>query len=351
ENWLRYIFEEKLKAEEAGEILRVISESGQATMERKKEEKVVRKKSARIKDIKSNLKKYQLKTTPISEKDLERVKYNIMSGRSVNIYLQEETYNQLRQAVGGRKISRFINEAVLEKLNKELEKDQEDFQQKLIRGYQAMAKNKKLKADLAVWDETLGDSYNESRKPIRPCLIISNNQQNIYDEEVIALPLTTEEVIPGEVQSFEIPVVAKETGLDVDSRILTNRIHTFNKELRLLKRLGRVSEEGKQKKINWKEFLTKINFLHNLLDKFKFLLGTCIWASLGILVGGLLLVLFKNKGQLIIDNTPEFLEFCKKSNGLVFFGPIGSGKTAILAMLANELPGENKYATFPCQLP
>lgn len=84
----------------------------------------------------------------------------------------------------------------------------------------------------------------ESRKPIRPCLIISNDQQNIYDEEVIGLPLTTEEVIPGEVQPFEIPVVAnKETGLEKDSRILTNRIHTFNKELRLLKRLGRVSEE------------------------------------------------------------------------------------------------------------
>lgn len=82
-----------------------------------------------------------------------------MSGRSVNIYLQEETYNQLRQVAGGRKISRFINEAVVEKLNKELEKDKKNFQQRLIRGYQAMAKNKKLKADLAAWDEILGDSY------------------------------------------------------------------------------------------------------------------------------------------------------------------------------------------------
>ncbi|CAG8792674.1 25959_t:CDS:1, partial [Racocetra persica] len=82
----------KLKAEEAGEILRVIEESGyekdetewlkgmkfnrnlllQYLAERKKEEKVVRKKSQRIKDIKTNLKKYGLKTTPISEKDLER---------------------------------------------------------------------------------------------------------------------------------------------------------------------------------------------------------------------------------------------------------------------------------------
>jgi len=42
----------------------------------------------------------------------------------------------------------------------------------------------------------------ENRKPYRPCLIISNNQQNLYDEEVIALPLTTKEVIEGEVQPF-----------------------------------------------------------------------------------------------------------------------------------------------------
>ena len=84
----------------------------------------------------------------------------------------------------------------------------------------------------------------ESRKPFRPCLVISNDSQNIYDEEIIALPLTTEEVIPGEIQPFEIPVQSnKETGLDEDSRILTNRIHTFNKELRLIKRLGKVGPE------------------------------------------------------------------------------------------------------------
>jgi hypothetical protein len=126
-----------------------------------------------------------------------------------------------------------------------------------------------------------------------------------------------------------------------------------------------------KKKINWKEliqtykFLLLIpllllflfyrpsqgSFLANLLDKLKFLFLTLIWAVLGILVGGLLLVLFKNKGQLIIDNTREFLEFCKNSHGIVFFGPIDSGKTAILAMLAHALPTENKYASFPCQLP
>jgi mRNA-degrading endonuclease toxin of MazEF toxin-antitoxin module len=83
----------------------------------------------------------------------------------------------------------------------------------------------------------------ESRKPFRPCLVISNDSQNIYDEEIIALPLTTGEVIEGEIQPFEILAKSnKETGLDEDSRILTNRIHTFNKELRLIRRLGQVNQ-------------------------------------------------------------------------------------------------------------
>ncbi|CAG8800548.1 10141_t:CDS:1, partial [Cetraspora pellucida] len=40
--------------------------------ERKKEERVVRKKSARIKDIKTNLKKYQLKTEKLTPQDIEK---------------------------------------------------------------------------------------------------------------------------------------------------------------------------------------------------------------------------------------------------------------------------------------
>ena len=92
ENWLKYIFEEKLKAEESGEILRVIEESGMATSEeewlksmkfnrnlllkylaeRKKEEKAVRKKRERIKDIKGSLKKYGVSDKKISKEDLEK---------------------------------------------------------------------------------------------------------------------------------------------------------------------------------------------------------------------------------------------------------------------------------------
>jgi uncharacterized protein (UPF0297 family) len=73
-----------------------------------------------------------------------------MTGRQVNIYLQEKTYNAVRQLVGPRQISRYINQAVEEKLTKEQKRDKKELEQKLIRGYQAMAKNKKLKADLDV---------------------------------------------------------------------------------------------------------------------------------------------------------------------------------------------------------
>ena len=82
----------------------------------------------------------------------------------------------------------------------------------------------------------------ETSKPYRPCLVISNNEQNEFDEEVIVVPLTTREVIAGEVQFFEVPVeINQKTGLEEPSRILLNRIHTLNKNLRLIKKLGQVN--------------------------------------------------------------------------------------------------------------
>ena len=71
-----------------------------------------------------------------------------MTGRSVNIYLQEETYNRLRKLTGNRKISRFIDEAIVEKLTKEQERNKEELKKKMIEGYKANAKNKQLQAEL-----------------------------------------------------------------------------------------------------------------------------------------------------------------------------------------------------------
>ncbi|RHZ36190.1 hypothetical protein [endosymbiont GvMRE of Glomus versiforme] len=82
-----------------------------------------------------------------------------MTGRQVNIYLQEEIYLAVRHLVGPRKISRYINEAIEARLSQEQSQKQTELERKLIRGYQAMAKNKKLKTELAVWEETLKDGW------------------------------------------------------------------------------------------------------------------------------------------------------------------------------------------------
>ena len=86
------------------------------------------------------------------------------------------------------------------------------------------------------------DQVKETRKPFRPCLIISHDNQN--DEEIIVSPLTTQAVIRGEIQFFEVLVENnQEIGLDEPSRILLNRIHTIDKELRLIKKIGKVDNK------------------------------------------------------------------------------------------------------------
>ena len=88
-----------------------------------------------------------------------------MTGRSVNIYLQEETYNRLRKLTGNRKISRFVDEAIVEKLTKEQERNKEELKKKMIAGYKANAKNKKLQAELGVWEKiTAHDALTQIEK-------------------------------------------------------------------------------------------------------------------------------------------------------------------------------------------
>jgi len=65
-----------------------------------------------------------------------------MAGRNTNIYFQEETYKRLRQ-VTGEKISKFVNEAVEEKLQKQ----KKEFQKKLAEAYQRTAKSKAMKEE------------------------------------------------------------------------------------------------------------------------------------------------------------------------------------------------------------
>ncbi|CAG8449936.1 9091_t:CDS:2 [Ambispora gerdemannii] len=142
----------KLQAEEAGEILRVIEEK------RKKEEKIVRKKSARIKDIKTNLKKYGLSDKKISPEDLTNKPINLVTeGIEVDLDQEkqepseeelEETYNKIKRLITQRKISRFINEAAEEKLVHEQKKIKDNFKKQLIADYQDATQDEELNKEL-----------------------------------------------------------------------------------------------------------------------------------------------------------------------------------------------------------
>ena len=85
-----------------------------------------------------------------------------MTGRNANIYFPEQTYNKLRQ-VAGVKISRFVAEAVEEKIKREEQQKKKEFQKKLIVGYKTISKNKKIQKEQEVWDETISDMWRKKR--------------------------------------------------------------------------------------------------------------------------------------------------------------------------------------------
>lgn len=90
----------------------------------------------------------------------------------------------------------------------------------------------------------------ESRKPIRPCLVISNDVQNELDRWIMVAPLTTEKI--ESVKEWEV-YLEKTSDLEIDhrSKILFNYLRTVNKK-RLKKYLGKVSSEIMNKaKIAW----------------------------------------------------------------------------------------------------
>lgn len=81
----------------------------------------------------------------------------------------------------------------------------------------------------------------ESRKPIRPVLIISDNIQNEHDEWIAVVPITTEDI--ENIEPFEVFTKnTQETGLDYPSKIQLIYPFTIDKE-RLKKYLGIASRE------------------------------------------------------------------------------------------------------------
>jgi len=93
-----------------------------------------------------------------------------------------------------------------------------------------------------IWLLRNSQRIKELGKDYRPVLIISNNERNEYDNSVVVLPMTTddlENILPVEVFIKNAP----ETGLDCPSKILCDSPFTWNKGIRFQERLGAASPE------------------------------------------------------------------------------------------------------------
>lgn len=67
---------------------------------------------------------------------------------------------------------------------------------------------------------------------IRPSLVVSNNIQNEYDEEIIVVPLSSQEL--ERIEPYEIFIKrSKKNGLEKDSKFLFNRLRNIEKTTRL----------------------------------------------------------------------------------------------------------------------
>jgi len=93
----------------------------------------------------------------------------------------------------------------------------------------------------------------ETPKTFRPCLVISNDVQNEFNELIAVAPITTDGIET--VEPFEVYIEnTSETGLDYPSKIQFIFPMTIDKELRLIdqQRLGIASKEIMEKaKIAW----------------------------------------------------------------------------------------------------
>jgi len=84
-----------------------------------------------------------------------------MRGHNVNIYFSEKIYQKIKPLIAQRKVSEFVNQAVEKELAKEQKKEKAELKEKLITAYQRQAKNKKLQAELSLWDSISGDGLND----------------------------------------------------------------------------------------------------------------------------------------------------------------------------------------------
>ena len=74
--------------------------------------------------------------------------------RTINLTLESNIYHSIKNQIPSGKISPIVNDLLKEYLRKQE-------QEQLKVSYQDFAKNKKVKEELAVWQEAVGDGIND----------------------------------------------------------------------------------------------------------------------------------------------------------------------------------------------
>jgi hypothetical protein len=77
-----------------------------------------------------------------------------MRGYNINIYFSEKVYSKIKPLVEKRKISSFVNQAVEKELENQQNQQKKQLRQQLTKGYQAQAKNKKLREESLAWEKS-----------------------------------------------------------------------------------------------------------------------------------------------------------------------------------------------------
>src|SRR4051812_30333153 len=79
---------------------------------------------------------------------------------------------------------------------------------------------------------------------IRPAMVISNNIQNEFDDQIVVVPLTSEAEEVKKERPFAVLIAKnKQNGLEKDSKILLNRVQTIDIKLRLRNYIGYTGSE------------------------------------------------------------------------------------------------------------
>jgi hypothetical protein len=73
-----------------------------------------------------------------------------MRGQNINVYLPYDTFVKIESLIKERKISAFINQAILREVKEQEKKEKEIFEKSMINSYKRVASNQEIQSDAKI---------------------------------------------------------------------------------------------------------------------------------------------------------------------------------------------------------